>query len=294
MSDAAALLPLLRQVTALQDMTLIFAGMCWHEFISNIEYDWKLLRRQEIRRPMVAHIAQWTYMLCRVIMVVYGCCIFTAAFPIPGGPDCHVLLKILITTNVLGIMCSSTLLSIRVGAIWKWSKRIVALLVMLWCIILAFAIYFVVKVQSTYEAVLRNCSLDGVHNDLYPSIAMLICDCTLLTLLLVGLQINWRNARQFEMWNALWQQGLAYLFLATLIEVPVVTLLSLDINPIMNSMFVSPEAIILPIGATRMFRSLNAAVHGSRSKRIDTFTTGATQDMTLVPREVELQALRRR
>ncbi|KZV66288.1 hypothetical protein PENSPDRAFT_655000 [Peniophora sp. CONT] len=89
----------------------------------------------------------------------------------------------------------------------------------------------------------------------------------------MGLQINWRDARRYRMWHMLWTQGMIYLMIAALAEVPNVTLLILDINPVLNTILGSPETITLALCATRMFRSLNTAVRGGPS---EIFTNGVS------------------
>ncbi|VDB98214.1 unnamed protein product [Peniophora sp. CBMAI 1063] len=70
-----------------------------------------------------------------------------------------------------------------------------------------------------------------------------------------------------------------------MVEVPVVALLIIDLNPIMNTMFVTPEVTILAVGATRLYRSLNATVQGPP----ETFTDGAPQGVVSLARGNEVQ-----
>ncbi|KZV71912.1 hypothetical protein PENSPDRAFT_377369 [Peniophora sp. CONT] len=271
-------------------MTAIFSGIYFHELVAHLPFDWRLLMRPDSQRTTAAQIAKWTYLMCRLLLVVFAVCSTTGSFP--DHPDCRALYKLLSGTGFLAIICSSTLLSIRVAAIWKWDRRVVTLVTLNCLATLACAVYLIVTVDSTYNEDVRNCALSGVHNDLYPSIAVLIGDCVLLTLLLVGLRRNWSGARQFHMWHVLWTQGLLYLFLATLVEVPLVGLLIVNLNSVMNTILVPPEVIILGIGATRMFRSLNMKVRGE-SKQVEHFTNGTSFEVTSSHRAVRLQALRR-
>ncbi|KZV71911.1 hypothetical protein PENSPDRAFT_377296 [Peniophora sp. CONT] len=284
-------LTLLHELTALQNMTALFSGIYFHELISHLPFDWRLLVLSNGPRTTTAQIAKWTYFVCRVLLVIFGVCAAIASFP--NRPDCHALYKLLSGTGFLGVICSSSLLSIRVGAIWKWDKRVVVLVTLNCLATLACAIYLIVTIDSTYDAEIHNCTLTSVHNDLYPAVAVLIGDCTLLALLLVGLRRNWSGARQFRMWHTLWSQGMLYLFLATLVEVPLVGLLIVNLNPVMNTIFVPPEVIILGVGATRMFRSLNTKGPGHNSKHVEHFTDGTSLEVMPSQQEIQLQHLRK-
>ncbi|VDB94443.1 unnamed protein product [Peniophora sp. CBMAI 1063] len=294
MSSLDTVVTLLREITALQNLGFLFTGIYWHEFVLHGHFDWKLLNRSEKDRAPAARIAKWSYLLCRLLLIVYsaGITVLSSREQV----ECHFLLKLLTSTGFLGVICSSLLLSIRVAAVWAWNKGILALLGTILCAMLGSAIFFTVKADSTYSSDLEICALSGVHNDYYPSIITTCGDGTILIFLLLGLQRNWRDAKTYRMWNVLWSQGLIYLVLAVAVDVPLVVLLSLNLNAIINSIVVIPQIIILGIGATRMFRSLNTAVRGE-AEDPEHFTNGTSHAMrvprTLTQGDVQLKELRR-
>ncbi|KZV67429.1 hypothetical protein PENSPDRAFT_51759 [Peniophora sp. CONT] len=198
-----------------------------------------------------------------------------------------VLIKFLGTSGLLGLVCASNLLSIRVAAVWSWDKRIIGILVTIAMIILAFGVYFMVELTSAYDPTLQSCNMSEVHNDLLPASAVFAGDCIVLALLLTGLQRNWREARQVKnrMWHILWTQGLLYLFTAAVVEVPVVVLLIMNINSIMNTMMITPVVIFLSMCATRMYRFLNKTVQGQS----EMFTNGVSQGVISTVRDDEVQ-----
>ncbi|VDC07084.1 unnamed protein product [Peniophora sp. CBMAI 1063] len=257
--STSEVLTLLHQLTSLRNMTVIFTGIYFHEFLTNLDHDWTILRRQKEHR-LGARVAQWTYLSCRLLALFYGICISIVAFP--GRRNCEVVMKLNVITNFLSMLCSSALLSIRIGAIWRWNRFIVSTLLTILLVTLGLAIYCVVKINSSYDTTIQFCGLDGVHTALPAFVGILLGDCALLALLLVGLQTKWRDVRKLRTWRLLWTQGWVYVLLAIVVEVPSVVLPVLDINPFLNSMFITPEAIILAVGATRLFRSLNSATQG--------------------------------
>ncbi|VDB91829.1 unnamed protein product [Peniophora sp. CBMAI 1063] len=268
---------LIIELSALQNSALIFAGVYLHEQVVHAPFDWRLLMLQRRRRrPAAARMAVWVYLACRILLVVFTVCGIIAAIP-TIHQDCRTVYKFISASGFLGIICSSSLLSIRVGAVWKWDKRVLTALALNCLATLALAIYLVVKIDSTYDPTLHICTLNGVRTDLYPSVASFVGDCTPLALLLVGLRRNWKDARQFHVWHTLWNQGLIYLCLAIAVEVPLIVLLILNINPILNTILVTPEVVILAIGATRMYRYLNATSRG-QSIHTEHFTNGTSHD----------------
>ncbi|VDB98212.1 unnamed protein product [Peniophora sp. CBMAI 1063] len=92
-----------------------------------------------------------------------------------------------------------------------------------------------------------------------------------MILLLVGLRVHWREAREHRLWNDLWNQGLLYLLAAALIDIPVVVLVILDVDPIATALSLQLLIIIMPVCTTRMFRFLNKAVRGE-NEETDRFT----------------------
>ncbi|VDB91463.1 unnamed protein product [Peniophora sp. CBMAI 1063] len=234
----------------------------------------------------MAHIAKWTYLGCRISVLILALSIIAAA--LPGERSCLIVIKFLTVSDSLGVVAASTLLSIRVGAVWKWEKKVVAVIMTMWLTIFALVLYFSIEVGSVYDQTLQQCTFSALHRGIVPAIATLVGDLLLLALLFFGLQSKWRYARQFTLWQMLWNQGLLYLFLAAVIELPVVVMLSLDINAVLNSVLLTPEVFVLGIGATRMYRSLNSTNRGGGSNA-EHFTNGTSLKTERSP-PVQLQA----
>ncbi|VDB94035.1 unnamed protein product [Peniophora sp. CBMAI 1063] len=287
----APLIALPNQLVTLQNTALLFTGLWLQEFIVHLRHDWRLVKRPHAGRPVVARLAKWTYLACRIFCLIHCVCVSVITFPVFS--DCHVLIKVLTASGFFDIICASTLLSIRVAAVWSWNKRVVSLLVVVALVTLALSIYLMVKIDSSYDPATLACVLTGLEDALAPSVAMLAGDCIILSLLLVGLQRNWGDARKFRVWHILWTQGLIYLLFAAVFEIPFVALLALDINPILNAMFVTPESVVLAVCATRMFRSLNASV-GGQNGQSEMFTNGVPRDgiSTWCVNEIPLVPLR--
>jgi len=78
----------------------------------------------------------------------------------------------------------------------------------------------------------------------------------LLAIMLRGL-MRWELASRFALWKYLWKQGLIWVTLAAIAEVPALVLVWLNLSPVMNAMFLLAHVMILVIGATQMYRTLS-------------------------------------
>jgi hypothetical protein len=107
------------------------------------------------------------------------------------------------------------------------------------------------------------------------AIATLVSDVVLLLTMLVGLLRLNRNGVMGGFGQLLWKQGLVWLFLATVAEVPPVVFLVLNLNGPLNLMFQTPALIGMTIAATRMYRSLTDFSDSGQSR--SSFDTYATQ-----------------
>jgi len=95
-------------------------------------------------------------------------------------------------------------------------------------------------------------------------IATLATDLVLLLTMLVGLfGMRRYGGGRFGLGSFLWKQGVAWLLIATVAEVPPAVFLSLNLNDPLDAMFQFPTFITMSIAATRMHRSL--ADYGSGS-----------------------------
>ncbi|KZV67813.1 hypothetical protein PENSPDRAFT_754615 [Peniophora sp. CONT] len=185
--------------------------------------------------------------------------------------------KILSTTSDLALVSTTTLLFVRVGAVWRWDKRVTAMFALMQTINIALGIRAIVHFQSldaVSSTTKRVCRPSGFHANLPYAFTTLATDLGLLCMLLIGLW-RWGHARALGLWHLLWNHGLMYLGLCILIEIPYAVslvavrpsfpnlavrkvFLLLDFDDFMSIMFSVPPAVILPIAATRFYRSLTS------------------------------------
>jgi len=88
--------------------------------------------------------------------------------------------------------------------------------------------------------------------------------------MLIGV-LRWKEARQKGgVWWVLYTQGLAWVAVITLAEIPPLVFVFLNLNVPMDLMFLTPGLIIMSFGASRMYRGLAdyLIANGPRTKRV--------------------------
>ncbi|KAH9999661.1 hypothetical protein BJV74DRAFT_882932 [Russula compacta] len=89
-----------------------------------------------------------------------------------------------------------------------------------------------------------------------PIFSTFITDLVLLMLMFIGI-LRWQGARESgSIWWTLYTQGLAWVVVFTLAEVPPVVFIILNLNYPMDRMFMIPGITIMSIGATRIYLGL--------------------------------------
>jgi len=125
-----------------------------------------------------------------------------------------------------------------------------------WSTNVAFLIHSVTILRSEWMPAQSVCGVLNTDSSKKNIIAVLVSDVALLLTMLVGLLRLRRSSTMFGFGQLLWKQGLIWLFLATVAEVPPAVFIILNLNDPLNLMFQTPALIGMSIAATRMYRSL--------------------------------------
>ncbi|KAI0314921.1 hypothetical protein OF83DRAFT_1174317 [Amylostereum chailletii] len=213
------------------------AGVYFWEFAANLGYDWQLISGQR-----KLSWTSWVYIACRCFGVA---CVSTiiAGFDIGHEFNCQAWLVCVYLFSYATLWLSSALIGIRVVAIWNRSLPIIIFVA---AMMLGFAgtfLHGLIIARSTWDPISNGCGIAKTEGNLANTTGGLIVDVGLLLVMLVGL-LRRREARKFGLWQILWTQGLIWLVLATMAEVPSV-FIALNLNPPMNIMFLTPQTVIL-------------------------------------------------
>jgi len=157
----------------------------------------------------------------------------------------------------LAFAASSLLIVLRIIAIWNRKRIILVIAMGVWMTDISLLIYGVVRLRSTWSPELNTCALLNLETTKPTVIGSLTTDIALLFIMLIGLiRMRLKTGTVFGLAHILWKQGLIWLLLAIVAEVPTSTLMILNLNVSLNLMPQTPTMIIVTIAATRIYRSL--------------------------------------
>lgn len=242
---------LMQDALALKKLWHTVGGLYIWEFVTTLEYEWDVIRR---RRPYRWTI--WIYSIARIsalFVIIFGFIVM--------GDLSHIHCQVAITSEIvfafLTVSASSLLIVLRVIAVWNRNKVAVAMAIILWVINAAFFIQLIARLRFADESSQAPCTPVNIESNELNLIAMAITDIALLLFMLVGLfRLRHHGNDMCGLRQVLWRQGVIWLVLALVAEVPPVVFIILDLNVPFDTMFQLPAYITMTIAATRLHRSL--------------------------------------
>ncbi|KAH8991110.1 hypothetical protein EDB86DRAFT_3080091 [Lactarius hatsudake] len=181
-------------------------------------------------------------------------------FDVPHKIDCQACAVLSFMFAYLSFMCTSALIILRVAVLWNRSKIIVAFACAVWTSNTAIYAYSLTTLRSAWTVDL--CSILHTEHCRISILSTFTTDLILLFLMLAGLK-RWKNAPKLcGVWRLLRTQGLIWVMIVTLAEVPPTAFIFLNLNGTteyldpMNTIFQEVALIIAPLGAARLYRGL--------------------------------------
>jgi len=224
-------------------------GVYLWEFFTTLDYEWEVIRG---RRPYRWTI--WVYSLTRVaglMSVIFN----LVGMDVTTSMNCQLWISFELLFCYSSGAAASLLIVLRIIAIWKRHKFVVATAFSLLGINVASFILSIARVRSKWAPADLTCASDNTDINSPNLIVTLVTDVSLLLMMLVGL-LRIRDGSTFGLTHFLCMQGLMWLLLAVVAEVPPVVFIVLNLNDPLNIMFQAPSLIIIAIAGTRMHRSL--------------------------------------
>jgi len=177
--------------------------------------------------------------------------------------NCQIAFTIILGLSFLSNSASSLLIVLRIIAIWNKNKVVMAAAISVWCVNVGLLINAAVGIRAVWVDTQLTCVGDTRRNDPQTLVSMLVTDVSLLLIMLVGLFRLRRHGSSFGLNQVLWRQGVLWLLLATVAEVPPTVFILLNLNAPLDVMFIMPSWITMVIAATRMHRLLVDFASGS-------------------------------
>ncbi|KAI0062697.1 hypothetical protein BV25DRAFT_1915836 [Artomyces pyxidatus] len=179
-----------------------------------------------------------------------------AGFDTNGKVNCQIWVIFVFLLAYLAFIFASALIVLRIMAIWEKNHLATALAIAAWLVSTAFYIRSIVMTQAAWDEQNSFCAVMNTTRRRDNILATLATDIVLLLLMLFGL-LRWRNAGMVHgIWRLLYAQGMLWILVVTLAEVPSAVFILLNLNDAFNVMFQVPELIIMTVGATRIYRGL--------------------------------------
>jgi len=186
------------------------------------------------------------------------------------GINCQVLVAMTFLFAYLSFLFASSLVILRIHELWEYNRIVIGL---------TFALLLANTGSFIYNAAISRgrwagdiCQIDHLVDTRASILSTFTADLILLALKLVGI-LRWKEARQkVGTWRLLYSEGLTWVVVFTLANVPPVVFIILNLNDPMNRMFIVPGMIVMSIGAVRMHRGLTdrVALCGHQAGIVDT------------------------
>jgi len=248
-------------ITVVKMLHFIDGVKVWY-FISNLDFDWTLLRSRPTQKwPSLIYLAsRFTSIACVVTFLI--------GLNITSRIDCQAWITTAFVFPLLELELALVLIVIRVVAIWKCTNTIISLTTTALIVHSGVSLCLLLGIHSFYDPGpnYRGCVVYASRPRLLMmSITTILLYAFLLVAMLVGL-LRYRPARSFRLWRMLQKQGWIWFALAVAAEVPTLILVAWDINPSYNLLLQIPRVVIASIGTTFMFRMLARYKSNSRGK----------------------------
>ncbi|TCD63463.1 hypothetical protein EIP91_005372 [Steccherinum ochraceum] len=238
-----------KDLVALGKTQHVICGVYFWEFIVSLKFEWEFIRRRKT--------LGWS-------MVVYFFGRYVALFTLIGviisldtdkKINCEALYKFLAFGGqaTIGLTCAN--LAIRTMGIWGCDRRVVIPLIVLivghWVILMQG-----VAVRADYNEATR-CYIAPTKPELIAGgFVYAICFDLVMFMLSAWKLLLPKQCQVTPLVQTLRKDMLLSLGIAFLVNVPAVVILSLNLNPVMNTLPTLPAAIISSIMASRAVRRL--------------------------------------
>ncbi|KAI0295834.1 hypothetical protein B0F90DRAFT_1748770 [Multifurca ochricompacta] len=215
---------------ALLKFVHVLGGVYIWEFISNLDFECAVIRgKRKFNWPFLLYLGcRW----CTLIAIIFHFLGFDGGHRI----DCQFM-------GYFSFTCASALIVLRIVAFWARNTIAIILASSAWLVSTGTYIYSTVTVHAIWNG--SFCEIQHTDRGRISIFSTLASDLVLLALMLVGLLL-WNESRQGGgIWGLLYKQGLAWVVIVTLAEVPAAVFITLNLN-----------VVIMALGASSIYRGL--------------------------------------
>ncbi|KAH9063895.1 hypothetical protein EDB87DRAFT_76538 [Lactarius vividus] len=231
-------------------LTHFLGGVYIWDFVLNLDFEYSIL--------MGKRKLTWTsplYLGCRWSALSLVIVQFLALDGSRATIDCQVVIVMVFSFAYLTLLFASALIALRVAlstALWEYNKIVVAIAFTSWLANVIIYAYSTAKSRGYW--VEKECVIQYTFHSNISIFSTLVIDVLLLTLMIGGL-LRW-NVRSGSIFQLMYAQGLAWMLVVALAEIPPAVFIALNLNDPMNMVFQGVGLIIMSIGASRIYRGL--------------------------------------
>ncbi|KAI9462185.1 hypothetical protein F5148DRAFT_1286458 [Russula earlei] len=261
----------LAECLALIKLVHVLAGLYIWEFILNLDFEISVLMgKRKFARTLPLYVGCRWCTLAAIIIQLVGINMSTQI-------DCKALVIFAFIFAYLSFLFAAGLVILRIYALWERSMTVLLLSSALWIANTVAFIYNAVVARG--RRVGEFCEVDHLVETRVAILSTFTTDLVLLALMLSGV-LRWKEGRQKGgIWWVLYKQGLLWVLVFTLADIPPVILIILNLNGASHEpgtfvgwnvigktltkrptstpqMFMVPGMIVMSIGALRMHRGL--------------------------------------
>jgi len=221
------------------------------EFFTSLGYEWSVIRGHRPYRWTI-----WIYSITRVAGLL-AVILNMVGIDVTAPLNCQAWLIFQLVFGYMAFAAASLLIVLRIIAVWNKDRVVVAVATGVWVTNIGFLVQGIARLRATYVPKQQSCMIRDTERSKLNIIATLITDVILLVIMLIGLiRSRHYGGDTFGLGQLLWKQGVIWLVLASIAEVPPTVFICLNLNDMFNLMFQVPSLTIMSIAATRMYRTL--------------------------------------
>ncbi|KAI0259991.1 hypothetical protein BC834DRAFT_973793 [Gloeopeniophorella convolvens] len=244
----------------------------WY-YVANIRFDWEIASgRRPLRWPGAIYLAMRLSSVGCVVTILVGLS--------ARHVDCRIWAVFVVFFPYVELDLALFLTALRVIAISEQYRPLVAASLAAWLIHIGTSIHFLTQVGLRFQGgsmyqvhgvrvdigSLSSCTMFASQPQLLiVSIVTLATYFALLATTICALLLQPVNST-FGVWRLLYNQGLVWFALAALTEIPTLVLLCINLSTPFNMMLQIPRVVIVSIGTTTMFRTLQNYRTNERKK----------------------------
>ncbi|KAH9034713.1 hypothetical protein EDB85DRAFT_2144148 [Lactarius pseudohatsudake] len=229
----------LADLVALIKLNHFLGGVYIWEFVLNLDFEYSILmgkRKLTWTSPLYLG-CRWSSMSLIIIQFL--------GYDTPHEINCQI-------SAYLTLLFASALIALRITALWEHNKNVVAIAFTSWLANFTIYVYSTVKSRGGWTGSI--CVIQDTFHSNISIFSTLAMDFLLLALMFVGL-LRWK-VRSGVIFQLMYAQGLAWVLVVTLAEIPPAVFIALNLNDPMNMVFQVVGLSIMSIGASRTYRGL--------------------------------------